>query len=111
LTQPDASGRIYTVAVAAVDLICSIITMEVFSMLEELKTARKVVGIKQSIRAVKDGSALVAYIAQDADRHVIQQLEALCDEKSIKTVRVNTMEELGKACGIEVKAASAVVLK
>jgi len=80
-------------------------------MLEGLKTARKVVGIKQSIRVVKEGSALAAYIAQDADRHIIQQLETLCDEKSLKIVRVDTMEELGKACGIEVKAASAVVLK
>jgi large subunit ribosomal protein L7A len=80
-------------------------------MLEGLKTARKVVGIKQSTRVVKEGTALVAYIAQDADHHVIQQLETLCVEKSIKVVKVNTMEELGKACGIEVGAASAVVLK
>lgn len=80
-------------------------------MPEGLKTARKVVGIKQSARAVREGSALAAYIAQDADRRVIQQLETLCDEKSIRIVRVNTMEELGKLCGIEVKAASAVVLK
>jgi len=80
-------------------------------MLEVLKTARKVVGIKQSIRAVKEGTAHVAYIAQDADRHIIQQLETLCVEKSIEVVKVNTMEELGKACGIEVGAASAVVLK
>ena len=58
-------------------------------MLEVLKTARKVVGIKQSIRAVKEGRALVAYIASDADRHIIQQLEALCDE-TIKTVKVDT---------------------
>ncbi len=80
-------------------------------MLEGLKTARKVVGIKQSARAVREGNALTAYIAQDADRHIVQQLEELCAEKSVKIIRVNTMEELGDICGIEVKAASAVVLK
>ncbi len=80
-------------------------------MLEGLKTVRKAVGIKQSVRAVKEGRVLRAYIARDADRHVTQQLEALCVEKCIEVVKVNTMEELGKACGIEVGAASAVVLK
>ncbi len=80
-------------------------------MIEGLKTAQKVVGIKQSARAVKEGNALTAYIAQDADRHVVQQLEDLCEEKCVKIIRVDTMEELGEICGIEVKAASAVVLK
>lgn len=80
-------------------------------MLEGLKTARKVVGIKQSTRAVKEGTASVAYVAKDAYRHVIQQLETLCIEKSIEVIMVDTMEELGKACGIEVGAASAIVLK
>jgi large subunit ribosomal protein L7A len=80
-------------------------------MLDRLKTAHKVVGTKQSIRAVKEGKALVAYIARDADRHIIQQLETLCDENAIEKVEVDTMEELGRACGIDVKAACAVILK
>lgn len=80
-------------------------------MLERLRTAPKVVGIKQSTRVVKDGNALVAYIAEDADRHVTQQLENLCIEKSIEVIKVNSMKELGEACGIDVGAASAVVCK
>ena len=80
-------------------------------MLERLKSAHRVVGIKQSTRAVKDGNALMAFIAGDADRRVTQQLESLCIEKSIEVVRVGTMKELGEACGIDVGAASAVILK
>jgi len=80
-------------------------------MLERLKTAPTVVGIKQSTRAVRDGKAEVVFIAEDVDRHVIQQLESLCREKSIEIIRVNTMKELGDACDIDVRAASAVILK
>jgi large subunit ribosomal protein L7A len=80
-------------------------------MLERLKTAHRVVGIKQSTRAVKDGNALMAFIAEDADRRVTQQLESLCIEKSIEVIRVDTMKELGEACGIDVGAATAVIIK
>ena len=80
-------------------------------MLEMLKTAPKVVGIKQSTRAVRDGKAQVVFIAKDADRHITQQLENLCSEKSIEMITVDTMRELGDACGIDVGAAAAVILK
>ena len=36
-------------------------------MLEELKTAKKVVGIKQLRRALKDRSAKLVFLAKDAD--------------------------------------------
>lgn len=80
-------------------------------MLELLKTAPRVVGIKQSTRAVRDGKAQLVFIARDADPHVTQQLENLCKEKCIEIVQVETMRELGNACGIDVGAASAVILK
>lgn len=80
-------------------------------MLERLKTAPKVVGIKQSTRAVKDGEAEMVLIANDVDRHVTQQLETLCNQNSIEIIRINTMKELGEACSIDVRAACAVILK
>ena len=80
-------------------------------MLEEIKDAPKVAGIKQSTRAVKDGKARIVLIADDADRRVTQQLEGLCKQESIEIIRVNTMKELGDACNINVSAAVAVILK
>ncbi len=80
-------------------------------MLEKLKTASRVVGIKQSIRAVKDDKAELVFIANDADHRITQQLESLCNEKSIKCIKVDTMKELGDACNIDVRAAAAVILK
>ena len=64
-------------------------------MLTELKQGSKVVGVKQTKRAVNDGKAPV---------------EALCAEKQIPVERVPQMKELGSACGIAVPSAVAALL-
>lgn len=80
-------------------------------MLANLKHAKKVVGIKQARRAVNNDEAQTVYIAEDADPRVVQDVVDLCNEKSIEIIYVSSMRELGKACGIDVNAAAAAVLK
>ena len=80
-------------------------------MLCEFASAKPVVGIKQSRRAVVDGAAKTAYVAADADPDITQPFEKLCKENGVEVVCADTMEELGRACGINVGAAVAVVLK
>lgn len=72
---------------------------------------KKVVGIKQSIKAIKSGEGKTVYVANDADMKLIQQVVKLANENSLGVIHVNSMTELGKLCGIDVGAASAVVLK
>lgn len=72
---------------------------------------KKVVGIKQTIKAIKSGSGSVVYIAQDADTKLVQSVEKLAIEQSLRVVYIETMKELGRLCGIEVGAATAIVLK
>lgn len=78
--------------------------------MDELKTKPKVVGLKQSRKAVKDGVAAAAFIAKDAEPKVRQPFEALCAEHGIKVQYAESCEELGKACGIEIGCAAAVLL-
>ncbi|SHH76485.1 LSU ribosomal protein L7AE [Caloranaerobacter azorensis DSM 13643] len=80
-------------------------------MLSMLKDAKKVVGTKQAKRAVINDKAKIVFVAKDADRHVVDDLIKMCEEKSIEIVYVDSMKELGSACGIELKAASAAILK
>lgn len=80
-------------------------------MLCEFASAKSIVGIKQSRRAVQDGIAKVAYIASDADPDITEPFEKLCKENGVEVVFAETMEELGLACGINVGAAVAVLLK
>ena len=46
-------------------------------MLEELKSAKKVVGIKQLTKALKEGRAAKVFIAADAEVRVTRPIEQL----------------------------------
>lgn len=71
----------------------------------------KVVGVKQTIKAIKAGTVKTVYIAKDADDKFIQPVKLLVEEESLELVYVDSMKELGKLCGIDVGAATAAVLK
>ncbi|GGJ29160.1 ribosomal L7Ae/L30e/S12e/Gadd45 family protein [Paenibacillus hunanensis] len=76
-----------------------------------LQDARIKIGTKQTMRNVEQGQAEEVYIAQDAEQHLITKIVQLCEKHNVKVTYVETMKELGKACGIEVGSAMAVVLK
>ena len=79
--------------------------------LDDLMQAEKrTVGVKQTEKAVNRGVALKVFVAKDADERVTEKLVELCEEKAVSVVMVETMHELGKACGIHVKAAAAAIL-
>lgn len=79
-------------------------------MLSNLEKNEKVVGTKQVKRAISSGNVQVVFIANDAEEKVVSDLKILCNKKSIEIVYVDTMKELGKACGIDISAASAALL-
>ncbi len=80
--------------------------------LERLKAAKqKTVGLKQTQKALEKGLAKIIFIADDAELHVTKPLLKLCSERAVPVEPVATMEELGKACGIEVGAATAAILE
>ncbi len=80
-------------------------------MLEELKKARKVVGIKQSEKAVSAGEANYVYVAADAHERVTAPFVQLCSKAGVEVRTADSMTALGHACGIDVGAAVVVVLK
>lgn len=63
------------------------------------------------MRAVERGHARVVYIAKDAEERIVVPLLRLCDERGIEVVRVDSMSELGRQCGIKVGAASAAIIE
>lgn len=69
------------------------------------------IGAKQALKALNNGAASVVYIAKDAEEHVTRQLVNLAAEKNIEIIYVETMKQLGKACKIDVGAATAVIVK
>jgi len=84
----------------------------VFLTLEKLLKAReKTVGIKQTVKAIERGKAKVVYVAQNAERQVLEPVLRLCAAKDIPVVQVDSMSTLGKACRIEVGCASAAIVE
>jgi large subunit ribosomal protein L7A len=80
--------------------------------MERLIAARqRAVGTKQVTRAVEKGLALEVYVARDAESHVTRHLLSLCRQHGVQVVEVDTMRALGRACGVEVGAASAAILR
>ncbi len=80
--------------------------------LERLKAAKqRTVGLKQTQKAIEKGTAKLVYIAVDAEQHITKPLLKLCSEKAIAVESVPTMEELGRACGIEVGSAAAAIVE
>lgn len=80
-------------------------------MLQELNTNAKVTGLKQSQRAVAEDRAKHAFVAADAEKRVTESFIRLCKEHHVEVTEVESMSALGAACGIEVGASVAVLLK
>ena len=80
-------------------------------MLEKLNDSLKVVGTRRLLRAIGASEISVAYIARDADLYIVRQVRQACNDAGVRMIEVDTMKELGQACGVEVKTASAGLKK
>jgi large subunit ribosomal protein L7A len=76
-----------------------------------LKARKKTVGTKQTIKAIERGKAKVVYVAQNAERQVLEPVLQMCAAKGIPVVQVDSVLTLGKACRIEVGCASAAIVE
>lgn len=80
--------------------------------IKDLETAHnKKIGIKQSSKTITSGKAKALYIAKDAEQHVIRSIVKLAEEKEVEIIYVDSMLELGRACDIDVGAATAVIVE
>ena len=79
-------------------------------MLSELQTQEKVIGVKQSRKAVRDGRAKRVFLACDADPAVTGPVAESCAAAGIPVEEGYTMAQLGQACRITVGAAVVAVL-
>lgn len=74
--------------------------------LEDLPRSKMVVGAKQLRKALTAGRVQQVFLARNADPAITEPIAALCQRSSIEYTWVQSMTDLGKACGIEVGAAA-----
>ena len=80
-------------------------------MYEDLASApSRVIGAKQTVRALERGAVRAIYVARDAEERVVRELKTLASAKGVPVTQVGSMDELGKVCGIDVGAAAAAIL-
>ena len=81
-------------------------------MYENLKdTSRRLVGARQVMRAIRSEHLEEAYIARDADPLITRPVMVACENAKVRFTEVESMRMLGEACGIDVKAAVAGIVK
>ena len=68
-----------------------------------------VIGYKQVLKALKNGLCEKVFIAEDCSPAMSDAVLALSDNTPI--VRIPTMRELGKDCGIDVPASCAAIIR
>ncbi len=81
-------------------------------LLEELKRAsEKAVGTRETKKALDEDRVARVFIARDAEEYVVRSVIDMSQQRSVDVVYVDSMSQLGKACGISVGAASAGILR
>ena len=75
-----------------------------------MEPEKRVVGVKQSRKAIREGRARRVYLACDADPAITEPIAAECAAAGIPVETGRTMAQLGRACGIAVGASVAAEL-
>ena len=75
-----------------------------------LKKFKTVVGLKQLRKALENRKAKFVFLAENADPALTEPIAALCQQNRVSYTWVDSMSDLGRACGIEVGAAAAAAV-
>jgi len=86
---------------------------KVLHIVEIAKNTGKIrIGTNEATKAVERGIAKLIVVADDVNpREVIMHLDPLCNEKKIPLAHVKSKQELGRACGVNVPAASIAIIE
>lgn len=79
-------------------------------MLNLKNSSDLIIGLKQTLKAIQGDRAAKVYLAADADGYIKKSVTDACALKNLEIIYVNTMKELGEACGIDIGASTATVI-
>ena len=78
--------------------------------MSEFLTAKKAVGLNQTKKVLKNGTAKKIFAARDANEQFLLQIKKMCEGLAVDIDESMTMKELGEACKIEVGCAVCAVV-
>jgi large subunit ribosomal protein L7A len=72
----------------------------------------KVIGLKQTLRAIQQNKIGAVYLANDIEDHIVRKITESCRENAIPIYTAELgQKELGRLCQIEVGAAVVGLMK
>jgi len=71
--------------------------------------SRMIIGMKQTLKAMKNGMVSEVFIAEDADEAISKKIADQATLQGIPLQRVDSMKKLGAACGIDVGASTVAI--
>ena len=72
---------------------------------------KKVIGLKQSLKAISQDQAMLVFIAKDANSFLTAPIVDMCEQKGIEIRYADTSRQLGLVNGISVCASVVCILK
>jgi large subunit ribosomal protein L7Ae len=87
--------------------------MDYYSIIERSRKTGKVdKGVNEVTKAVERGVAKLVVYATDVDpKEIVGHFKALCKEKGVKCVEVDSKQKLGISVGIKVNTAAVAVIE
>lgn len=79
-------------------------------MIPEAKAGNVRAGFKQTMKAVSARCAKKVYIADDCDPQLSDRILSAAKGGKAEIIRIESMRELGKLCGIDIGASCAAVI-
>ena len=77
-----------------------------------LEAKEKVVGLKETLRALQKDMVSAVYLANDVDESLRRRVSAALREKNVQMIPVRIgRKEFGRLCGIEVGASVVALLR
>ncbi len=77
----------------------------------ELDSHKKVVGTKETLKAIEKNKASKVFLAVDIDDELSRQIHEVLQKTNIPVEYIESKMKLGRVCGVEVATASAALLK
>ena len=69
------------------------------------------IGTKQTVKAIHHNQIAKVFVAADADTHITAKVVEAAENRQVPLEIVDSMKQLGRACGIDVGAATVAILK
>jgi large subunit ribosomal protein L7A len=90
----------------------NLVTLEDIVMsYDKVAEAKRIkIGTKQTVKALEANNAKEIFIAVDANPMLVKKAIDLANKQTVEIVYVDSMRKLGKACGIDVKAAAVAII-